>query len=214
MIKIENGKNIWVTSDSHFSHKNLCRGVSSWKDESGNVPIKRTRDFRDINHMNDTIINNINNCVYQDDVLLHIGDWSFGGFENIKKFRDQITCSNIHLICGNHDLHIKNNKEGIQNIFSSVSELNEIIYDNTLIILCHYPISSWEDLRKGAIMLFGHLHSSTADRFPGEGKIMDVGIDGHPEFRPYHINEIISLMKNRPNVSLITKDHHGKIKVT
>jgi hypothetical protein len=28
--------------------------------------------------------------VGQDDVLFHLGDWSFGGFESIEQFRNQI----------------------------------------------------------------------------------------------------------------------------
>jgi calcineurin-like phosphoesterase family protein len=213
MIRIEKGKKIWLSSDFHGYHINLCRGISKWKDEKGNVPISRTRDFRDLKHMNDTIINNINSCVGQDDVLIFLGDFSFGGFENIKPFRERIICKTIHLILGNHDHHIQKNKDGIQSFFASVSKSNELIYDGSLLILSHYPYASWEDLRKGSIMLFGHLHSSTVDRFPGEGKIMDVGIDGHPEFRPYSIDEIMSLMKTRPIMSLLPKDHHGKIKV-
>jgi hypothetical protein len=34
---------------------------------------------------------------------------------------------------------------------------------------------------------------------------MDVGVDTHPEFRPYHINEIIKIMDKIP-VNFI--DHH------
>jgi len=31
--------------------------------------------------MNDTLVNNINEMVGENDVLIHLGDWSFGGFE-------------------------------------------------------------------------------------------------------------------------------------
>jgi hypothetical protein len=37
---------------------------------------------------------------------------------------------------------------------------------------------------------------------------MDVGMDGHPEFRPYHIDECVRLLKNRPIQSEINFDHH------
>jgi hypothetical protein len=38
---------------------------------------------------------------------------------------------------------------------------------------------------------------------------MDVGMDGHPEFRPYHIvREVVPLLKNRPKVSEMDNDHH------
>ena len=28
---------VWITSDTHYHHTNICRGVSGWKDENGNV---------------------------------------------------------------------------------------------------------------------------------------------------------------------------------
>jgi hypothetical protein len=36
---------------------------------------------------------------------------------------------------------------------------------------------------------------------------MDVGVDAHKEFRPYHINEILQIMSKR-DISKI--DHHGE----
>ncbi len=72
----------------------------------------------------------------------------------------------------------------------------------------HYPISSWDGLSKGVIHLHGHCHLPTDLRF-GKGKRMDVGMDGHPEFRPYNvIRECVPLLKNRPIQSEMSWDHH------
>jgi len=39
--------------------------------------------------------------------------------------------------------------------------------------------------------------------------MMDVGIDGHPEFRPYNLKyEIIPLMNKRDILSEMPNDHH------
>jgi len=74
--------------------------------------------------------------------------------------------------------------------------------------LMHYPISSWNGLNKGVMHLHGHCHLLTNMRF-GVGQRMDVGMDGHPEFRPYHvIREIVPLLKDRPIKSDIYDDHH------
>jgi calcineurin-like phosphoesterase family protein len=51
-----------------------------------------------------------NQTVAEDDVLYCLGDWSFGGIQNIWNFRKQLRCKTIHLIYGNHDNHIKNYK--------------------------------------------------------------------------------------------------------
>jgi hypothetical protein len=44
-----------------------------------------------------------------------------------------------------------------------------------------------------------HQHNLPQHRFSnGGGRTMDVGLDGHSEFRPYHINEILKLLKEKP----------------
>ena len=36
---------VWVTSDPHYNHKNICRGVTGWTTLDGKVPEYNTRDF-------------------------------------------------------------------------------------------------------------------------------------------------------------------------
>jgi calcineurin-like phosphoesterase family protein len=158
--------------------------------------------------MNTAIVDNINKHVGQDDILIHLGDWSFGGFEKIREFWDRLVCKNIHLVLGNHDHHIENNREDIQQLFKTVSHYEVITFCNKTFKLMHYPISSWDGLNKGHIHLHGHCHLPTELRF-GLGKRMDVGMDGHPEFRPYNLKyEIIPIMEKRIIRSEIGFDHH------
>jgi calcineurin-like phosphoesterase family protein len=193
---------------THYNHKNICRGVTNWKSPDGSVPENQTRDFSSLDKMNQMIVSNINDVVGQDDILIHLGDWSFGGFEFIKIFRDRIICQEIHLVLGNHDHHIENNRGDVQELFKSVSHYQTIIVDDKTFKLMHYPISSWDGLNKGFIHLHGHCHLPTKIRF-GKGKRMDVGIDGHPEFRPYNLfNEIVPMMDKRPISSDMLFDHH------
>lgn len=104
----------YYTSDTHYAHANICRGTTRWgtTDESGVFypSIGNTRNYSRLEDMNDAIIYEINSVVGEDDELYHLGDWSFGGIENIWNFRKQIKCKNIHLVEGNHDHHISKNK--------------------------------------------------------------------------------------------------------
>jgi calcineurin-like phosphoesterase family protein len=113
MLKIDLnfGQKLFVTSDTHYNHKNICRGVTNWRTADGEIPISQTRDFKNLDHMNDAIVNKINEVIGQDDILIHLGDWSFGGFESIKEFRDRLICKNIYLIYGNHDCFDVENTE-------------------------------------------------------------------------------------------------------
>jgi calcineurin-like phosphoesterase family protein len=207
MIKIEKNRKVFITSDTHYSHKNICRGTTDWKLPDGSVPKEQTRDFDTIEEMNISIVNNINMVVGEDDVLIHLGDWSFGGFKYIQMFRDQIKCKEIHLILGNHDHHVENNKEGCQELFASVSHYNKLEYKYKTFVLSHYPISSWDGLNKGHIHLHGHVHLPTELRF-GKGRKMDVGMDGHPKFGVYDMDEIIKIMSGREIMSDMLFDHH------
>lgn len=104
---------IWFTSDTHASHSNITRGVTKWgitKEDVFYPDIVNTRDFDTVELMTQAVIDSINKYVMEDDTLYHLGDWSFGGIDKIWEFRKQIKCKNIHLICGNHDEHIKKNK--------------------------------------------------------------------------------------------------------
>ena len=75
MIKIQADKkgrfpDVWIFSDPHYNHKNICRGVTNWRLPDGTTPINQTRDFSDLGKMNATIVNNINEVVMQDDILV------------------------------------------------------------------------------------------------------------------------------------------------
>ena len=93
----------FFTSDSHYGHHNMCSGISRWK--------QGFRNYQTLEEMNDALVDGINSVVREDDVLFHLGDWSFGGIDNIWEFRKRIRCKNIYLILGNHDEHIELNKK-------------------------------------------------------------------------------------------------------
>jgi calcineurin-like phosphoesterase family protein len=202
--------NVWFTSDTHYAHNNICRGVSNWI-TSPDYKDCMTRDFTDLEEMNKALVNGINSVVEQNDWLIHLGDWSFGGFEKIQEFREQINCKNIVLLIGNHDQHIQNDKKGVRKLFTHVANYEEMRVTqgknptNTL-VLCHYPIISWNGMYQGTKMLHGHQHLKGENRFTQNNR-MDVGICGNPEFRPYHLEEILKdLFENRKDVNKILGD--------
>jgi len=214
-MKINATNRVFLTSDTHYMHNNLCRGVTRWrvKDEHGNsvIPSKEVRDFDTLEEMNDLMVQNINDTVGEDDILFHLGDWSFGGFEMIGKFRGMIKCKNIHLLLGNHDHHIESNKGETRKLFASVNNYLELRVNDVNLVLCHYPIVSWNNMRRGTIMLHGHQHLKGDDRF-GNGKRMDVGMCGSPEYRPYSLEEIVEILSHRTNYELVG-GHHDTITI-
>lgn len=187
---------VWFTGDTHYGHKNIVRGVSSWGNKSG------CRDFDSIEEMNDAMIHNINACVKSDDVLYHVGDLVMGLFENVSEFCNRLHCKNIHLILGNHDANIRKNRDGIQSLFASVQQQKMIAIDNTQIVLCHYPMHVWQNHHRGVWHLHGHTHGHLTDAEFYRRKVLDVGVDTHPEFRPYAFDEIKEVLDSREIVRI------------
>lgn len=216
--------NIYFTSDTHFGHANISgKNVSKWK---GGY-----RHYKSVDEMNQDLVKGINKIVKEDDILYHLGDWSFGGIENIWNFRKQLRCQNIHLILGNHDHHIEENKlldncryygEGLldirdgswdslgsqvysQNLFSSVSHYKEVKVAGRIIVLSHYAHRVWHGSHKGWLHFYAHSH----DSLPPYGKSHDVGVDTAirllGEARPFHSSEIIKIVDSLP---MEFPDHH------
>jgi calcineurin-like phosphoesterase family protein len=197
---------VWITSDTHYHHTNICRGVTRWRTLDGKIPTDHTRNFQDLDEMDSVIVNNINSKVGPDDTLIHLGDVAFGGFEKIGEFLNRLVCKNIHLVLGNHDQHITKNKEDIRSKFLSVSNYLEVEIGGVEFVLSHYPLCSWNKLGKGSIHLHGHVHLSAKDKW-GNGKRLDVGMDGN-NMHPYKLSEIVHMMDRREVKSEMNLDHH------
>ena len=184
---------IFFVSDLHHSHSNICDNISKWTDKKG------CRRFNSIEEMNEALIKSINKYVRYDDILYHLGDWSFGGKDNIKKFRERIICNDIRLILGNHDHHLSG---GLYNdLFTFIKHYHEFRYNKILFCLFHYSMRVWNEHHKGAIHLYGHSHGT----LPSIGRSMDVGWDCYK--RPLSIDEIVELLKDVPPHKI---DHHNK----
>lgn len=191
---------IFFTSDTHYHHKNIVRGTSEWKIEESPYGIQRTRDFDTLEEHDEALIKRFNEVVKQDDVLWHLGDWSFGGYEQIQKFRNRLICQNIHIVFGNHDQNIV--KYNLEGCFNSTQWVKQFTINKQMFFLSHYSHQVWDKSHKGSIHLFGHSHGS----LKGIGRSMDCGVDTNNLY-PYHLDEILSIM-NKIDVKFV--DHHNK----
>lgn len=196
-LKLE-GSRVWFTSDTHYSHANICRATSKW-------PADETRPFESMEAMNQALVDGINQTVPADGVLFHLGDWSFAGQEKIAEFRRRLRVQEIHLILGNHDHHLVKGRE--HQHFASVSWYREIEVDGQPIALFHYGCRVWNASHKGSWLLYGHSHGS----LPPHGRSMDVGVDTNP-YRPYSFADVSLLLADR---EMPIVDHHGlRVEVT
>lgn len=202
--KIDSFQNVWITSDSHYNHKNITRGVSSWDGENGAI---NTRDFQTLDEMNAAIVKGINDHVKPDDLLIHCGDWSFGGAPRIPEFRKQLNVNVIFGTYGNHDHNIVSQKA--PNPFSLSDHILYLKYRGLEMVISHYPIISHHRHHHGSVMLHGHCHGSLNEGVPG--KILDVGVDVafdmFGEYRPFSFKEVATYMSGRETTFA---SHHNK----
>lgn len=202
-------------SDPHYNHKAIVLGESNWKDKE-----KSCRDFKTLQQHNDTLVNNINSVVGENDILFCLGDWSFGNYKDnenvncVQEFRDKLNVKTVHLILGNHDTEIRKS-DSLKSNFTSVQDYLELqVTEFTKeqgvkpikqkIAMCHYSLRTWNWMHKneGSWMLFGHSHGSLKEVY---GKSMDVGIDTHHGFKPYSYEEIKNIMLKKESIKI---DHH------
>lgn len=118
------------------------------------------------------------------------------------------------LILGNHDKvpdHLKcyfNHITQIKNIKFKKSVYN-FLHKDLEVIMCHFPMLSWEHKDKGSVMIHGHCHGKV-DKINIDSKELrvDVGIDGN--LANY---DLISLEKLANHLIKIEKDNkHGMVK--
>jgi calcineurin-like phosphoesterase family protein len=136
--------------------------------------------------MDDALIDNFNKVVTNDDIVYHLGDFSFG--DNVEYYLRRLNGKEHHLILGNHD-----RKNRIGNNFSSVQDvalLNMKRYPN--IWLSHYAHRVWPSSHRGSIHLFGHSHGNL--KIEAGIMAVDVGVDVW-NYSPVSLDEIVKYFK-------------------
>ena len=178
---------IYFTADLHLGHRNIIKHAD--------------RPFDSVEEMNETLINNINSFVTNNDTLYLLGDIAFIiEKEEANELIKRINGKKI-FIKGNHDRHYD------ESLFEEICDYKEIKYNKTKFILMHYPLRSWNHMRSGSIQLHGHIHAPRQYNLNNRGKGIyqyDVGVDAN-DYCPVSIDQIIEFFKDVPIVDFANK---------
>jgi calcineurin-like phosphoesterase family protein len=210
LLKFNNPNiNHWVCSDLHLNHNKEFLYVK--------------RGFNNIEEHNETVLNNINTLVKPDDILFSLGDFCLTTPEDkFEELISRINCKNIYLIWGNHPNPIKKiYYREIEKQYGPDIDVYPYRYKNIVfvgyhleciiqgkyVVLNHFPIEVWENMKEGSYMLCGHSHYSLerTRKESTDGLTLDCGWEGHNSI--YNFNEIVTIMKNK---QIRTVDHHVK----
>lgn len=178
------------TSDLHLHHKNIMKYNSE------------TRDGVDADDMVKIMIKNWNDSVSDTDDVWILGDVSFGSEIKTVDALQQMN-GKKWLVLGNHDHKITTSPD-LMGCFQQVFEsYKEIHVDDRKIVMCHYPIESWNQIHRGAIHLHGHVHGRYGDN--NAYNRMDVGVDSRKDklMIPFTFDEVlVNLGTRKENLDL------------
>lgn len=181
----------WITSDLHFGHTNIMKFCPNTRGH-----------YKDIDHMNETMIKTWNSRVNEQDTVYILGDVSFMSVEKTVGTLLSLKGNKI-LIEGNHDQKLLKDKR-FRSCFQEIHNYLRLVFNKQhLIIMFHYPIYEWDQMHRGSIHLHGHLHGN--DNGMPNSRAIDVGVDA--------TGNIVSDMDEIIKIALTgaIRSHHNKI---
>lgn len=141
---------IYYISDLHLGHSNIINICN--------------RPYSDVKQMDEDLINKWNNKVKKSDTVYFLGDFSMK-LSNEKSFEYLKRLNGIkYFIKGNHDknsfLKEAKGKGLIQDYFDSYKEIND---KGRFVILCHYPLVTWNGMYRNSFHIYGHVHQNIVE---------------------------------------------------
>ena len=177
----------FFTGDQHLGHWNISRYCG--------------RPFQAVEEMDETIIANFNSAVSENDITIHLGDFTLisNPITVNDKYVKRLNGNHIFLK-GSHDRWLSKTAPTIWDLHI-VGSMGDIS-----IVCCHYAMRTWHKSHFNSIQLYGHSHGTLEPI----GKQWDVGVDNN-NFFPLSLEQIIEIMKNRPdNPNFIPEEKRHK----
>lgn len=182
-------KEVWFTADLHFGHANMIKFSN--------------RPWDTAEEMDEGLIANWNSVVKPNDFVYLLGDVAYASAKRMLWLMSRLN-GRIGLILGNHDKGIA--KGDCAKRFEWIENLKEIYIHHEgkkqKIILCHYPMLTWNKSHRGSWNLHGHCHGNLP--YDSSALRMDVGVDCN-DYRPICYEEVQLYMSKKEYVPL---DHH------
>lgn len=178
--------NLWTSSDGHFGHSNSI--------------LNSNRPFKDVDEMDEQMIDTWNSLVKPKDKVFYLGDLAW---KNHSDYLYRLNGLFIYIF-GNHE-HKPFRKSIVNGRFHDkileYYDLKTFKIENQLIVMCHYPILRWDRSHYNSWHLYGHVHGGLQNM----GKSWDVGVDNNG-YKPINFDELKVIMDNRPDNDNLIKE--------
>lgn len=135
----------WITSDLHFGHSNIIRFCPETRGK-----------YSDVTDMRDKMIAEWNASVAPEDTTYILGDFAFCSGKDAVAILQQLNGKKI-LIEGNHDAKLVRDPLFCRE-FESIHPYLRMRHNDTLVVMFHFPILEWDQMHRGAVHFYGHVH--------------------------------------------------------
>lgn len=186
---------LFFISDHHFAHARIIQYSA--------------RPFEHVKAMDRAMIQRWNDAVGPEDTVYHLGDFTLSGRKAARKYFAQLH-GHIKVLAQpwHHDCKWLPEALGPCAELTSASgfpvellppmvvlELEDYAEGGhaKALVLCHYPLASWDRRHYGAWHLFGHCHGTHANG----GKSFDIGVDC-TDFTPWSLEQVAARMAELP----------------
>ena len=139
----------WITSDLHFGHTNIMKFCPETRGH-----------FKDVAHMNEEMVRMWNAMVQPGDLVYILGDVAFMSASDAAKIMNRLNGDKI-LVEGNHDRKTLKD-HSFRSCFKEIHKYLDIVHNGTKVVMFHYPIMEWDQMHRGAVHFYGHLHQNAS----------------------------------------------------
>jgi len=152
------------------------------------------RPFKSVEEMGAVLIENMWKVVDLEDELWIVGDFAFGpkakDQEKLAALFEQLPGAKKHLVIGNHDL-----SPTLALPWDSINQMVEVRDGphRQAHTLCHYPLITWNHVRRQALHMFGHVHNN----WLGSRNAVNVGVDVW-DFMPVSFEQVVERAAELP----------------
>lgn len=182
---------VFFTADQHFGHRNIIDFCD--------------RPFKDVDHMNETLIANWNDTVTPDDTVVVLGDFAMGKIDMTLKIVRRLNGTKV-LVPGNHDRcwaplpkafewRARYFEAGFDTITDAEMGQGLVVPDSPF-VANHFPYAGdsreeeryadWRPLDEGDPLLHGHVHTA----WKQNGRQINVGVDVW-DYRPVALETLM-----------------------
>jgi calcineurin-like phosphoesterase family protein len=196
----------FIASDIHLNHLRILQYCPERRLDQP-LPEAVEDQWKMVAVMNEKIISNWNEVIGVDDEVYVLGDVAMGLIEKAPALIQRLN-GKKYLVKGNHDKTLTKSRDGkslADDLFVWVKDYHEMFYSyegkKHNIVMSHFPMSHFNLMNQGGIMLHGHLHGNPSGL---TGRIFDVGIDTNNLY-PYLMDEVVQRMLQID----VIRDHHN-----